>query len=208
MPFTTFDVNIFGTTHKNLDLSNSPLYSREFVIHVLQIECNQTIGTFDMFVEFYAFSWRTATIGGQIPLWLRKPNFPLMDNMYLNERPQVIHLDTMTPNAPVISYPSCFISPAPPCPPSADIRLTSQVFQVPIAATPTGYDTDITDMYNDGTIAKLPVNITIIADGCRYNSSIGTTINIYTAFAGIEGSLGGGFANTNPIGYNEKITIS
>jgi hypothetical protein len=108
----------------------------------------------------------------------------------------------------VISYPSCYISPAPPCPSPADIRLTSQAFQVPIAATPTGYDTNITDMYDDGSIAKLPVNITIIADGCRYNSTIGTTINIYKSFAGIEGSLGGGFANTNPIGYNEKITIS
>jgi hypothetical protein len=85
-------------------------------------------------------------------------------------------------------------------------------FQNPILATsPTNYDTDYTDMYNFTTNAdKLPVNITIIADGCRYSSAIGTTINIYQNYFGSAGLFGGSLANPNnyPIGFNEKITIS
>jgi hypothetical protein len=114
----------------------------------------------------------------------------------------------MMPNSPVALYPSCAISPVLPCPSPVDIRLTSQAFQVPIAASLTGYDTNITDMYNDSSIiAKLPVNITIIADGCRYVSTVGTTINIYRNF-GISGGLFGADYDTNPIGFDEKITIS
>jgi hypothetical protein len=58
--------------------------------------------------------------------------------------------------------------------------------------------------------AELPVNITIIADGCRYNSSMGTTINIYKAYNSAGGLFGGSLSNPNnyPIGFNEKITIS
>ena len=202
MPFTTFDVNIFGTTHDDLDGSNTNGFSREFVIHVMQVECNQTITNFDMFIEFYAFPF--------VLSWFAGVNFPAIDNMFLNGRPQVIHLDSMTPNSPVALYPSCSTSPALPCPSPEDMRLFSMAFQVPITASATGYDTDITDMYNENTnIAKLPVNITIIADGCRYSSEIGTTINIYKDYFGSgNGALFGGDTDIYPIGFNEKITIS
>jgi hypothetical protein len=66
-------------------------------------------------------------------------------------------------------------------------------------------------MYDFGSNAKLPVNITIIADGCRYSSEIGTTINIYTDYNTAEALCGGITVITpcsNPIGFNEKITIS
>ena len=212
MPFTTFDVNIFGTSHVDLDGSNTNGFLREFVIHVLQVECNQIIGTFDMFIEFYAFPWRNTY---HPSTWIIQPNTTPIDNMFLNGRPQVIHLDTMTPNSPVALYPSCTPVPVSPCPSPADMRLTSQMFQVPVAATTTGYDTDITDMYDDLILLpeQLPVNITIIADGCRYSSDIGTTINIYPDYTGtgVVGSLFGGpnsNPNNYPIGYNEKITIS
>jgi hypothetical protein len=213
MPFTTFDVNIFGTDHRDLDNDNNDGYSKEFVIHVLQVECNQTITNFDMFIEFYAYPFRRATLPPSLPpndgLWINAFN---IDNMKLNGRPQVIHLDSMTPASPVALYPTCDISPAPPCPSPADIRLCSMAFQNPILATsPTNYDTDYTDMYNFTTNAdKLPVNITIIADGCRYSSAIGTTINIYQNYFGSAGLFGGSLANPNnyPIGFNEKITIS
>ena len=212
MPFTTFDVNIFGTTHKDLDGDNADNYSKEFVIHVLQVECNQSITNFDMFVEFYAFPWDNARFGGSpSPLWFIQPNL-LIDNMFTNTRPQVIHIDTMTPNSPVALYPSCNISPALPCPTPADVRLTSQTFQVPVSTiSPTGYKQTITDMNNlDLVIAELPVNITIIADGCRYNSSLGTKINIYKDYNDSGGLFGGSLSNPNnyPIGFNEKITIS
>jgi hypothetical protein len=203
MPFTTFDVNIFGTTHVDLDGSNANGFRREFVIHVLQVECNQTITNFDMFIEFYAFTYPNF-------VWVASAN---SDNMFLNQRPQVMHIDTMTPNSPVALYPSCNISPALPCPAPADIRLTSQTFQVPVVGF--GYDTDITDMYNEPLVdpAQLPVKITIIADGCRYTSPIDTTINIYKDYEGgsTEGALFGGpnlNPNNYPIGFNEKITIS
>ena len=165
-----------------------------------------------MFIEFYAFIWTNGYS------WVSTPNYQdpppsTIDNMYLNGRPQVIHLDTMTPNSPVALYPSCTPVPVSPCPSPADMRLTSQMFQVPIVGF--GYDTNITDMYDDPLLLpeQLPVNITIIADGCRYSSDIGTTINIYPDYtgAGVTGSLfGGPLLNPNnyPIGYNEKITIS
>jgi hypothetical protein len=215
MPFTTFDVNIFGTSHVNLDGSNSNGYSREFVIHVLQVECNQIITNFDMFIEFYAYPFRKGTFNNPttpspIGLWLNAFN---IDEMKLNGRPQVIHLDTMTPNSVIDLYPSCTI-PTPPCPSPSDMRLTSQTFQVPIStSSPTGYKQTVTDMYDEDTdIAKLPVNITIIADNCRYSSEIGTTINIYKEYIdGVNAALfGGSLSNPNnyPIGFNEKITIS
>jgi hypothetical protein len=131
--------------------------------------------------------------------------------MFTNTRPQVIHLDTMTPNSVVDLYPSCTI-PAPPCPSPSDMRLTSQTFQVPIStSSPTGYIQTVTDMDDTNLIfAELPVNITIIADGCRYNSSMGTTLNIYKAYNSAGGLFGGSLSNPNnyPIGFNEKITIS
>ncbi len=212
MPFTTFDVNIFGTSHVDLDGQNNANYSREFVIHVLQVECNQPIATFDMFIEFYAFIWQTAPNGYS---WVTSinpqggpPPTSYIDNMFLNGRPQVIHLDTMTPNSPIALYSSCTPVPVSPCPSPADMRLTSQMFQVPIAATLTGYDTSITDMYDvPSPFAKLPVNITIVADGCRYSSSLGTEINIYTDYESSGGLFGANY-DTNPIGFNEKITIS
>ena len=208
MPFTTFDVNIFGTTHDDLDGSNTNGFSREFVIHVLQVECNQTIANFNMFIEFYAFPWKALVAS---PSWFIAPNNPSIKDMYFNTRPQVIHLDSMTPASPVALYPTCDISPAPPCPSPADMRLCSMVFQTPITASPTGYDEDYTDMYNENTnIAKLPVNINIIADGCRYSSALNTTINIYKDYNSGGGLFGGSLSNPNnyPIGFNEKITIS
>lgn len=209
MPFTTFDVNIFGTTHDDLDGSNSNGFIREFVIHVLQVECNQTITNFDMFIEFYAFPWR-ATYDTNTFTWIFRPNLPPIDNMFNNGRPQVIHLDSMTPASPVALYTTCAI-PTPPCPSPADMRLFSMVFQVPVTVFGTGYDGDYTDMYNENEIiTKLPVNITIIADNCRYSSEIGTTIDIYRGYNVSGGLFGGSLSNPNnyPIGFNEKITIS
>jgi len=210
MPFTTFDVNIFGTSHNDLDDNNTNLYTREFVIHVLQVECNQTITNFDMFIEFFAYPFRKGTSLGPYPIpsdgqWL---NAFTVDKMKLNNRPQVIHLDTMTPNSPIALYSSCTI-PAPPCPSPADMRLGSAVFQTPILTTsPTNYDTNYTDMYYyTELVHKLPVNITIIADECRYSSAIDTTINIYTDYNSNFG-LFGGATDIYPIGFNEKITIS
>jgi hypothetical protein len=209
MPFTTFDVNIFGTSHVDLDGNNANGFSREFIIHVLQVECNQIIGTFDMFIEFYAFPWKY----GSFSEWILTPNLQggYIEEMYANGRPQVMHIDTMTPNSVVDLYPSCDI-PAPPCPSPSDMRLASQVFQVPISTgSITGYKQTDTNMYDINTfIAELPVNITIIADGCRYNSSMGTTINIYKVYNAAGGLFGGSLTNPNnyPIGFNEKITIS
>jgi hypothetical protein len=102
----------------------------------------------------------------------------------------------MTPNSVVDLYPSCTI-PAPPCPSPSDMRLTSQTFQVPIStSSPTGYIQTVTDMDDTNLIfAELPVNITIIADGCRYNSSMGTTINIYKAYNSAGGLFGGSLSN-------------
>jgi hypothetical protein len=92
------------------------------------------------------------------------------------------------------------------------MRLTSQTFQVPISmSSPTGYIQTVTDMNDTNLLfAELPVNITIIADGCRYNSAIGTTINIYVAYNVGQSLFGGPLSNPNnyPIGFNEKITIS
>jgi hypothetical protein len=214
MAFTTFDVNIFGTSHVDLDGSNSNGYSREFVIHVLQVECNQIITNFDMFIEFYAYPFRKGATNSSVTpspngLWLNALN---IDNMKLNGRPQVIHLDTMTPTSPVALYPTCFISPALPCPSPADIRLCSMAFQtpIPIGITPTGYDANYTDMYDFGINSKLPVNITIIADGCRYSSQANTAITIYKLYNTAE-ELCGGITTvpcSNPIGFDEKITIS
>lgn len=214
MAFSTFDVNIFGTQHQDLDPFGSPK-TKEFVIHVMQVECNQIVINFDMFIEFYAFPWKALSTA--IPSWLIRPNSGTITNMKTNIRPQVIHLDSMTPNAPVILYPSCTAPPTSPCPsPPSDMRLCSIVFQVPIDETlpiPTGYDTNYTDMYNDNLIfAKLPVKINIIADQCRYTSPENTEINIYRDYNSGGGLFGTSslFTNPNqyPIGFNEKITIS
>lgn len=213
MAYTTFDVNIFGTQNRNLDGSNANGFLREFTLHVLQVECNQIISNFDMFIEFYAYPWGDGSTGPVSPSYLLTPNNGTMVNKFLNNKPQVIHIDSMTPISPVNLYPSCSISPAAPCPNPVDMRLFSMFFEAPIEPTLTGYDTDETNMYNDGLlIAKLPVNITIIADGCKYNSEVNTEINIYRDYNTATALFGSSDLINNPdqhpIGFNEKITIA
>ena len=60
------------------------------------------------------------------------------------------------------------------------------------------------------TLVIHPMNITIIADGCKYTSQIGTSVNIYKDYNASGNLFGGSFSNPSnlPIGFNDKITIS
>ena len=198
---TTFNVNIFGTSHAELE--GGADLSFEFILHVLQVECNVPIVNFDMFLEFYAFPWE---VGDGAKIFT--PNFPTITNRVLNNRPSIVHINQMTPIAPVVLYTDCSSGPALPCPVPSDMRLFSMPFQTPRAGI--AYDPDNTDMTNISLlVAALPMNITIIADGCKYTSQIGTSVNIYRAYG--SSSLFGGLTNNPsnlPIGFNEKILIS
>ena len=206
----TFSVNIFGTSNDDVDSGGATNGTiREFILHVMQIESNTIISDFNMFIEFYAVPWdlvpsaaRVRTINGVTP----PPNYERV----LNGRKQVIHLNSMSPTSAPALISDCLTFPSGggSCPNPEDIRLYSMVHGVPIdTGSGTGYDIAETDMYDDSiTIAKLPVDIIIIADGCRYNSS-SAEVNIYKDyFSG--GGLYGGSGDINIIGSDEKIIIA
>lgn len=193
-----FYVNIFGTVHRGGSIT-PPNGSILFNLHVLQVESDITPVNFDMFIEFYAFPFNSLGFGTII----NAGGFsqPLLTNRKLVNQPQVIHLDTMTPNvgSPIPLYNCTGLStivepnfPTPPCNPSqnqslpscptpSDFRLFSHPFQVKtiLEAGNNRFDTNWSDIKSENgstsiltqNLYKLPVKIIILADGCRYEKN-------------------------------------
>ena len=236
-----FDINIFGTTHTQHDLN---LFT--FNLHILQVESDIVPTNFDMFIEFYAFPFNFLGHGTRIKAAYIDPTIqfggtqPLTDRFSV-EKPQVIHITALTPSNVVDLYDcnpgqynlnscstnqsSTFLPLPSPCPSPEDIRLFSGTFCVPQFSN--GLDGNWTNMINPASGNKnltpsvsanleLPINITIIADGCRYLNKR-SKINIYTNYIyNYNNTLPQPFGNVdclnNPnfyeIGYNDKIRVT
>lgn len=203
----TFEVNIFGTSHDDLD-SGTGDAKFEFVLHIIEVTADEPITDFDMFIEYYAYPWDVPpnSFGRVISL-----NGGGITDRFTNNTPQVIHLDTMAPTTSPTLEADCFLNPSggASCPNPEDIRIFSMAHQV-LRDMPagTGFDTDETDMVNvNTTIASLPVNILIVADGCRYSSGSSAAVNIYKDY-GAAGGLYGGSTDTKRIGEDEIIIVN
>ena len=235
-----FDINIFGTlhTHHNPDLFT-------FNLHVLQVESDIVPTNFDMFIEFYAFPFNFGGgVGSVLTANYIDPalfnSTPQLTNRFSVGKPQVIHLTALTPSTVIDLYDcnpgqypnpnSCtnnqtntFFPLPTPCPNPEDIRLFSGTFSVPING---GLDGDWTDMINSssgnksftpnvGSTFSLPLNITIIADGCRYLNKK-SSANIYTDYSDSYQADPQPYGNVDclfnpkfyPIGYKDKIRVT
>lgn len=233
-----FDINIFGTTHTQHDLD---LFT--FNLHILQVESDIVPTNFDMFIEFYAFpfNFKKGTILSSFYNSSTSPNpRPELNNRFSVGKPQVIHITALTPSNVIDLYDcnpgqyytnsctpnqlSTFFPLASPCPNPTDIRLFSGTFCVPTNGG--GLDDTWTDMTNSSTGNRnltpnvgsnfiLPLNITIIADGCRYLNKK-KTINIYNSYTQTYTTDPQPYGNVDcllnpkfyPIGYKDKIRIS
>jgi hypothetical protein len=234
-----FDINIFGTTHTQHDLS---LFT--FNLHILQVESDIVPTNFDMFIEFYAFpfNFSRGTILNSYYNAPTQPNpRPELNNRFSVGKPQVIHLTALTPSTVIDLYDcnsgqypnpnSCTFNqtniffPLPsPCPNPGDIRLFSGTFSVPYKNN--GLDSDWTDIINPASGNRnltpsvspnftLPLNITIIADGCRYLNKR-SSANIYTNYNYNYQTDPQPYGNVdclnNPkfyeIGYKDKIRVT
>jgi len=203
-----FAVNIFGTTNDDVDGGIVSPFKKEFILHIIKVTSNIPITNFEMFIEFYAVPWDLVPSGGRVI----GINSGFVDGRYVNGRPQVIHIDTMTPIVLPSLQVDCQLFPngGGNCPNPEDIRLFSMVHAVPVDASPSGYDINETDMEDvDLIIAELPVNILIIADGCRYQSTIGSAIKIYRDYFSSGALFGASTSNPDNkvIGQDEIIVI-
>lgn len=204
-----FQVNIFGTSNDDLDGSNGNGFIREFVLNIISVTSDITVTDFDMFIEYYAFPWDLIPSGGRATAI----NTGGVSGRITNVRPQIIHLDNMSP----VTFPSlendCVLNPSGggSCPNPSDIRIFSMAHGVPVDASPSGYDSNETDM-EDVTpqLAILPVEIIIVADGCRYSSVGGSTINIYKDYFSATPLFGGALLNPDNkvIGQDEIIIVN
>ena len=235
MPY--FDVNIFGTSHGQVD---SDLFT--FNLHILQVESDISPTNFDMFISFYAFPFNFER-GTQLKAVYLTPTAQELINRFDVSKPQVIHITAATPDNPIALYdcdpgnyrtsscttrqlaqlPFSLISP---CPNPEDIRLFSGTFCVPYDVS--GLDDSWTDMVNSTTGNKsltpavgpnfiLPIDITIIADGCAYRNKRATA-NIYTNYStsysvtdpihpygNVDCSSN---PNFYPIGFRDKVRVN
>ena len=199
MPY--FDVNVFGTTHAQHDLDLIT-----FNLHVMKVDSDISPTNFDMFISFYAFPFNFdvgTRLIGFYPTSSLANSTPELTNRFDVSKPQVIHITAATPDNPIALYdcnpgtyligscnPSIPIPLISPCPNPEDIRLFSGTFCVPYAGS--GLDDSWTDMVNSTTGNKsltpapgrnfiLPIDITIIADGCVYRNKR-FTANIYNEY--------------------------
>lgn len=201
-----FTINMFGTSNDDLDSGGSNF---EFILHVISIIPDSPVSNFDMFMKFFASSWEFS--GGIIRA--TSVNGSGVDGRVTNNRPQVIHIDQLSPTTFPTLENDCILNPSGggSCPNPEDIRIISQPHKIIIdAVSPTGYDVDETDAYNDSlVIAKMPVDIVIMADGCRYNSPLNAEFNIYRGYNSSGGLFGGQTNNPDNkiIGEDEIIVI-
>lgn len=239
-----FNVNIFGTTHGQPE--NNLFYFNLHVISVTT-QFTPPI-SFNMFLSFYAFPFNTdngsrfvAALdnGGNVNL----PN-RLSDRLSV-KKPQIVHINTMSATTQIQLF-NCLGIPSsslrcsanqiavynslPPCPVNPeDIRIYSNTFCVPIQGNPASpsFNTNWTNMTNvtgqrsfapnTGSFL-LPIDITIIADGCYYLSkSEISKVKIYNPFTYVYNSTSlNPYGNinclTNPnfyqIGKDDIITVS
>jgi hypothetical protein len=197
-----------------------------------------------MFIEFYAFPFNFSR-GTILTSYYNAPTQPNprpdLNNRFSVGKPQVIHLTALTPSTVIDLYDcnsgqypnsnSCTINqtniffPLPsPCPNPEDIRLFSGTFSVPYKNN--GLDSDWTDIINPASGNRnltpnispnftLPLNITIIADGCRYLNKK-SSANIYTNYNYNYQTDPQPYGNVdclnNPkfyeIGYKDKIRVT
>lgn len=237
MPY--FDVNVFGTTHAQHDLDLIT-----FNLHVMKVDSDISPTNFDMFISFYAFPFNFKK-GTRINAFYPTPSLPnprteLIDRFNVS-KPQVIHITGTTPDNPVDLYdcsnptlyltgtcrPGTTIPLISPCPNPEDIRLFSGTFCVPTGTS--GLKAETTNMLNSATNSKslvpniginfiLPLDITIIADGCVYRSKK-PKANIYTnynynyvssedpihPYGNVDCSSNGRFY---PIGYRDVFRVN
>lgn len=202
----TFYVNIFGTINPS-DNASLPPPIEEFTLHVLQVECddpsvNDT--NFHMFIEFYAFPWTINANNATNSTILLPPQLSsTVVNRIPNDKPQVIYINKLQPNVPVLLYDFSTNPAFPPYPIGADgsdFRLYSGIYRADIG-NPNNTDIDITGYY-----FTLPVKITIIANGCRYQSDENAKINIGRYIS--NKIIGGAAIDLLPIGFLDKISIS
>jgi hypothetical protein len=145
-----FNVNIFGTTHRGSGITPPKGYVL-FNLHILQVESDISVGSFDMFLEFYTFPFNTiGNINQGTTIVAGGTNQPLLTNRKLVNQPQIVHLDQMQPTYTPLQLVNCSgLStivepgfPTPPCiggqdpfiatltcPPPGDYRLYSNTFQ-------------------------------------------------------------------------------
>jgi hypothetical protein len=202
-----FRLNIFGTTNDDLDGSSGSGFKREFVLHIISVTSDISVTNFDMFLQYYAYPWDLIPLGGRAS----NVNGGALVDRIPNSRPQVIHLDTMSPSVFPTLEADCITFPAGggSCPNPEDIRIFSMAHGVPIDASPSGYDSDETNMEDINLeLASLPVDITIIADNCRYSGN--GNINIYKDYSSAGDLFGGTTANPDSkvIGQDEIIIIN
>jgi hypothetical protein len=204
----TFYVNIFGTINPSDNVSLPPPIE-EFTLHVLQVECddpsvNDT--NFHMFIEFYAFPWTINANNATNSTILLPPQLSsTVVNRIPNDKPQVIYINKLQPNVPVLLYDfgsSPLLPPYPIGADGSDFRLYSGIYRADIGNP---NNTDINTSL--ATYNYLPVKITIIANGCRYQSDENATIRINRDYFG-GGIVGGNEADGIPLGFFDKITIS
>ena len=203
----TFKVNIFGTVNPG-DLSVTP---DEFTLHVLQVECDDPAvnnSNFHMFIEFYAFPWtiNAADLSNSDILNIPQAHTPTpVTNRITNQKPQVIYINKLQPNVPVLLY-NMGTEPSLPLYPGtdgSDFRLYSGIYKADIG-NPLNTNIDTT---TDSTYYLLPVTINIIANGCRYQSDENAVIRINFDYYGNR-IIGGRLIDGVPLGFFDKITIS
>ena len=241
MPY--FDVNIFGTNHNTHD---ARLFT--FNLHILQVESDLSPTNFDMFIEFFAYPFNFE-YGTLLQTFYPNPNpnlaAPSLTDRNSVNKPQVIHITAMTPSSPIELYDcspnqyntlqctnnqlNSISTLTTPCPNPDDIRIFTGTFCVPIEGN--GFNSNWTNMTNSNTGNRsfspsigrnfvLPLNITIIADGCVYtNKGVKRlSANIYQnytynylrtddpihPFGNVDCSSNPKFY---PIGYNDKVRV-
>jgi len=237
-----FNVNIFGTVHRG-GSTTPPNGSVIFNLHVLQVEADVTPINFDMFIEFYAFPFNSLGFGTQIiagggsqPQLSNRKSVGQPQVIHIDQlTPGIgvpIYLSNCSPYVNPISQPGYPIPPCangqnpflPSCPTPSDFRLFSHPFQVKTNLSPGSVNFDInwSDIKsNFGTTSLitanfylLPVDITIIADGCRYEKSQ-AQVRIYSDYF-VDGA-GVGFwgqpycwlnPNEYPLGEFDKILVN
>jgi hypothetical protein len=202
----TFYVNMFGTINPSDNVSLPPPIE-EFTLHVLQVECddpsvNDT--NFHMFIEFYAFPWTiTANNTTNSTILLPPQLSSTVVDRIPNDKPQVIYINKLQPNVPVLLYDFGSTPTLPPYPIGADgsdFRLYSGIYRADIG-NPNNTNIDTTGYYY-----TLPVKITIIANGCVYQSDANSKINIGNYIS--NRIIGGNESDGIPLGFFDKITIS
>jgi len=145
-----FNVNIFGTTH-NGSVTTPPNGYVLFNLHILQVEADISVGSFDMFLEFFAFPFNTIGDNSKgTSISAGGLNQPMLTNRRLVNQPQIVHINQMQPSygtlevvnctgfptitEPGFPTPPCVGGQDPlietrPCPSPVDYRLYSNTFQ-------------------------------------------------------------------------------